>query len=355
MLQYYTAIVLFSVFSMLVMDLCVRSADALTKQEQRLFFMEFSGIAIAALCEWLGVMLQGAGHGTRVLHIAVKTLEFSLAPVVGMLVAWVLEHKKQPLAVGLLALHAVLEVFSGFFGFIFYVDENSVYYHGRFYWIYIAAYGFAALYTVLVVLRNARHYQARGGPFIVGVVLFLFGGIVVQTINSELRIDYLVISISAIMLFCYTQEVTHQTDALTGLINRRGYDSYTSHLTETCRILFFDVDKFKEINDTYGHAMGDKCLQLTGQALRDTYGRHGRCFRIGGDEFCVILPGTSEMPTGLNASLAKRMKSLRAQEPTLPKLSYGSAAYDPKVDTFQDAVDRADQEMYRFKQSARRR
>ena len=355
MLQYYTAVVLFSVFAMFTMILCVSSARALSKWEQRMFFLEFSGIAIAALCEWLGVMLQGAGPGTRILHIAVKVLELSIAPVVGLLVAWVLEQKKQPFVVGLLAVHAVLEVLSGFCGFIFCVDENSVYSHGQFYWIYIAAYGFAVLYSVLVVLRNARHYQARGGPFVVSVVLFLFAGIVVQTVNSELRIDYLVLSISAIMLFCYTQEVVHQTDPLTGLINRRGYDGYTARLTEPCTILFFDVDKFKEVNDTYGHAMGDKCLQLTGHALREIYGRHGRCFRIGGDEFCVILQAAPAAVVKLNAAFSKRMKELRLREPILPKLSYGSAAYDPEVDTFQDTVGRADQEMYLFKQSAHRR
>ena len=349
-LEYYTAIIMLSVFAMLTMLLCLRSTCSLSKKERRFFCLEFCTIALAALCEWAGVMLQGAGPATRDLHIAVKVIELSAAPFSGLMVSWTLEHRRNRILSGILIANACLEFISGFTGFIFYVDSQSTYFHGDFYWIYTGAYAISILYTLWTVLKTARKNQSQSAGFVICTIVFLFGGIAIQAINRELRVDYLVLAITAIMLFCYTQAVTHQTDALTGLLNRRGFENFITRVDEPCLILFFDVNHFKQINDTYGHAQGDECLKLTGQALKEVYGKYGKCFRIGGDEFCVILTSTAKNVVQLNAALSLRMKELRKDAPLLPTLSLGYTAYDPMKGSLQEALELADQKMYRFKQ-----
>lgn len=73
-------------------------------------------------------------------------------------------------------------------------------------------------------------------------------------------------------------------DGLTELGNRWNFEDHLKRYRGTGVILFFDVDHFKMINDTYGHAVGDKCLCTVAQGLREVYGDSGRCFRMGADE-----------------------------------------------------------------------
>jgi diguanylate cyclase (GGDEF)-like protein len=90
-------------------------------------------------------------------------------------------------------------------------------------------------------------------------------------------------------------------DALTGLPNRvQAVDKLRTALdgppgaTQTVQpvaVLFIDLDHFKQINDTYGHAQGDRLLRGVAQRLRDGMGVHGTTCRLSGDEFMVILPG----------------------------------------------------------------
>ncbi|MCS6812943.1 MAG: diguanylate cyclase [Cyanobacteria bacterium] len=91
------------------------------------------------------------------------------------------------------------------------------------------------------------------------------------------------------------------TDALTQLSNRRCFDEYLhrewrrlARINSPLTLLICDVDYFKAYNDTYGHTMGDQCLQLVAQAIRSVVNRSADLVaRYGGEEFAVILPEVS--------------------------------------------------------------
>ncbi len=91
------------------------------------------------------------------------------------------------------------------------------------------------------------------------------------------------------------RELAH-TDELTGLPNRR---ALLTALDETfdsgapVALLLLDLDRFKEVNDTLGHHVGDRLLRLVSERLLDTVPERGTVARLGGDEFAVLLPGTS--------------------------------------------------------------
>jgi diguanylate cyclase (GGDEF)-like protein len=91
------------------------------------------------------------------------------------------------------------------------------------------------------------------------------------------------------------------TDELTGLPNRRAFLGRLAEAIEVARdqddsvgLLMIDLDRFKELNDTLGHAAGDEMLASLGPRLEGALGRQGRLARLGGDEFGVILPRASE-------------------------------------------------------------
>ncbi len=101
------------------------------------------------------------------------------------------------------------------------------------------------------------------------------------------------------------------TDALTGIRNRlalrQDYDSYAGR---EVTVMMLDLDKFKMINDTYGHKEGDRILKETADILADTFGME-HCYRYGGDEFIVILPDEDE------AVFRKKVNEMMSRRPEI--------------------------------------
>src|ERR1700687_2370483 len=96
-------------------------------------------------------------------------------------------------------------------------------------------------------------------------------------------------------------QINAATDPLTGLYNRRFFDDYfEKELNRSIRyshrlaLVVFDLHRFKEVNDRYGHPQGDILLQMAATTLRKSMRTSDYAFRIGGDEFALLLPQRSE-------------------------------------------------------------
>jgi diguanylate cyclase (GGDEF)-like protein len=122
-------------------------------------------------------------------------------------------------------------------------------------------------------------------------------------------------------------------DELTGLYNRRMLDQSLDELVQRCAqdkaalcLLMIDVDDFKLLNDTLGHAAGDSLLRAIGQLIRSSVRQQDLAFRCGGDEFVIVLP-QSGRPEG--EMLSKRLIDLidalvkTLPVPRRPRLSIG--------------------------------
>jgi diguanylate cyclase (GGDEF)-like protein/PAS domain S-box-containing protein len=165
-----------------------------------------------------------------------------------------------------------------------------------------------------------------------------------------------------------TEEKLHQlavTDPLTGLFNRRYFfDVAERELERSLRtaralaVIIFDVDHFKDVNDTYGHIVGDQVLQsLTGRCLQ-LLRSYDVMARYGGEEFIIMLPETDAAHAYL---VAERLRTKVAETPIVTKagpaevtISLGVASLESGTDlTFDKLVDRADQALIMVKQRGR--
>ena len=145
------------------------------------------------------------------------------------------------------------------------------------------------------------------------------------------------------------------TDGLTGLRNRRALDQAVHQGTMAAgAVLFVDVDHFKQVNDQYGHGVGDAVLQDLAQRMRQVLRLTDTIFRYGGEEYLVVLPhadayGARE--AGEKLRLAVERAPLAGISCTI---SVGGAVLRPGED-FWSAVQRADAAMYAAKAAGRNR
>jgi len=349
-LTYYTAMIMLAVLSMVVMEICVLSNEMIQLRNKKLFIVLYLLIAIAALCEWSGNYMQGRFYDYRLLHIGVKTTELFIVPFIPICIARIFEkHRSVKLMLGIALVHGVLVLISAFTGFIFYVDETNSYYHGEFYFIYVTVYLMCYALCLYAALGYIAKYQSQGSVFAIAIFVFFLAGMMVTMFVDELKLDFAVLSISAVMLYIVNSETIQQTDGLTHLINRRGYDNYLQHRQDPCVVVFLDVDNFKMVNDVYGHSYGDECLLKISQAILRTFRSRGKCFRVGGDEFAVISKASYEEVKELCEKLDERIHALQKEYEGLPKISCGYAAYNPENGPISDTVKEADEMMYKNK------
>lgn len=154
------------------------------------------------------------------------------------------------------------------------------------------------------------------------------------------------------------------TDELTGIANRRKFLTVASHLIEKTRsddkpasLISLDIDHFKAINDTYGHATGDKVLCFVVDQLRRELRSVDTFARIGGEEFVILLPETDEWGAVM---LAERMRTKIASARFSSAgagisltVSFGVTAIDPRGDDVDAALRRADAALYQAKNEGR--
>jgi diguanylate cyclase (GGDEF)-like protein len=171
----------------------------------------------------------------------------------------------------------------------------------------------------------------------------------------------------------------HARDPLTGVNNRRAlYELYERESRRAQRsarkgsrgeekenraapgetaplaVLFCDVDKFKTVNDTYGHQIGDEVLCAVARAMIKLGRATDHVARYGGDEFVLLLPEGGDVGARL---MAQRLRDYFADEPPGPvpfSISIGASVVDPvKPPTLDELMASADKEMYKDKQKGR--
>ncbi len=156
------------------------------------------------------------------------------------------------------------------------------------------------------------------------------------------------------------------TDYLTNLYNRRyfmqrGEEEFKreNRINQPLTLLMLDIDKFKHVNDAYGHAVGDQVLQQLATIFKSNLREIDILARLGGEEFAMLLPNT-----GLEEALLLAERVRQAVESTRINLlngdvqlsvtiSIGVTAYSEKMSTISDLLRKADKALYRAKHSGR--
>lgn len=149
------------------------------------------------------------------------------------------------------------------------------------------------------------------------------------------------------------------TDKLTGIFNRLKWDEQISQALdhastgEPFSVLLIDVDHFKQVNDQHGHDIGDEVLKVLAQTLSEHLLKQCQIFRLGGEEFAVLMLKTDAL---LAQQRAETLRQLVEEYPWPPlpaiTVSMGGSSYQPR-DNAQSLLKRADQALYGAKKAGR--
>lgn len=158
------------------------------------------------------------------------------------------------------------------------------------------------------------------------------------------------------------------TDALTGIANRRHILNLGNRELSRARrygnplsVLMLDIDKFKSINDRWGHPSGDRVIQELANATMLLVRGQDMCGRLGGEEFALILPETDASGAAVIAERLRRTveasEACRADDGTVVRftISIGVASLTPADASFEAMLQRADKALYRAKEGGRNR
>lgn len=157
-----------------------------------------------------------------------------------------------------------------------------------------------------------------------------------------------------------------KTDALTGLSNRRAFDqkldehieAFKQNDSELC-LLLLDIDHFKQVNDTFGHQMGDNVLRYTANLMKLHIAEHHCAARYGGEEMAIIMPNTPfkkamEIAEKIRCSLAQHPLKRKNSKESIGKVTISIGVSGFKMnDSTESLIERADKALYRAKNNGR--
>ena len=328
------------------------------------------GITLGALvAETASFLLDGVpGRWNYYLQYFLNAYLFLASCSVGML--WVLYvndriyHSRQQLRrwllpvavpVALIAVLLVCDLFGA--GFIFSISERNVYQRGTLvaltYRIVFSDYCISLGMAIAAVRRN-NHVRFFPVPyFVVPCVL----GTVVQSLRYGLSVGWFCVSLAFLFVQLHLYNENAFVDELSGLYNRKYYDCVIRKLASSRKRgvisgIMLDVNQFKDINDRFGHSVGDDAIRNLGRILSEITTERDMAFRQAGDEFVIVSIGSGKREVEQLMELLKRkVEAFNASsgKPYRLSLAMGYTVWDEEKFDPDAFLHRMDMQMYMSK------
>ena len=345
--EYYLLAITFCIILTCLIMVFMTIGNIIFDKNQKLRFIAiFALIALIAILDLTTTLIETSNSNDYLMiDYILNFLGFALSPLIPLLLSRALFAGRQNNIIYVLYLSYVVTLLVLIItNHIFTLDVTTNAYAREigYYILYVPMLTICFIYLLTNTILIAKKMLSKNP-----VLLFVFFsaficGTLVQVINQNVHINYLIITIVTTIFYDYVSSLWAQTDGLTGLLSQYSFINASKNLKDGDAIFMIDADDFKSVNDTYGHGQGDKTLIEHGKFIQNIFGRFGRCFRLGGDEFAVILSKQ------FNPDILMMRFKIRIKEKVnakFPNLSIGYAIYR-KGENFELFGQIADKNMY---------
>ncbi|MBN2299817.1 MAG: GGDEF domain-containing protein [Acholeplasmataceae bacterium] len=195
----------------------------------------------------------------------------------------------------ILLLHTTFIIMSISSDFIYRIDSVNNYFRGQYFWVSpVISFSFVAVSTAFILVFRKKIKKNEFLP----LLLFALPPVIASVFQISMpgvTIIWPSMTISIMIVYIHIQSRLTTTDYLTGLFNRREYENQLSLLEKNKGKNFkmggivCDIDDFKDINDNFGHHVGDEALIVLGNILKDIVRKDDFVARLGGDEFSIVI------------------------------------------------------------------
>ncbi len=349
MFIYYTTLTVLAIFAQLVILTILKSDNLLPKENKRYFILAFITFVFATFLEWFSEVIKLCINDENFYYTLVQAIMHIIIPLTPYFLgsAFKKYDNLKP------------------FKFLFYVNiflellsfapsiENS--FHdilkpGNIYLIYFSFLIYVLFKMFANIYQVSKSYQSGTiNILIINIFLITNFAIIIQSISNGINTIYITTTANAIIIYYFFGTLINKRDGLTLLLNRRCFENRIRTLKHDSIFLFIDLNNFKEINDTHGHLMGDQILKEIASICLETFSHYGNSYRIGGDEYCVIIKRHLNDVESLIASLHKNIAVRKKNNPLLPTVSVGYGHFTYKCNNVNDALSEADAMMYKVK------
>lgn len=318
-------------------------------------------VTTVIIAEMITIVLDGSTGLLRILHFASNIVGFCASFIAPLLLAVVyceILSKKLKILLLPIIISIVLFLTTPFTDWMFTIDSDGFYRRGPLYFTYIATciYSFSVL--IYANFSQARFYQRNEKAYLAFLFAIIIAGSCIQFCFPKIYATWQAVTLSLVMYYIFQRELQFKYDSLTGALNRDAFEKRLIHLEgrKNTLIVFFDLNDFKVINDIYGHQTGDNCIRATASSITKSFRKIGNCYRVGGDEFCVLGEICDE--SLIRSCVDEMIFSMRAERsnlPILPEIAYGYSFYF--IDDGKDimyALNEADRMMYSCKKASKK-
>lgn len=258
-----------------------------------------------------------------------------------------------------LAISAGLIISSPVTGIIFTVSEDNLYARTDIFFTIPTIIIF--VYVICGTLNIYINRNKSGKYMIFPAIYFVIPmslAMLVQMFNYGISLIFIGIAIAITGVYLSTQSESAYIDQLCGVYNRRYYNDYMLSFYNERKAgdmltgILIDMDKFKEINDAFGHDIGDKALMVFSSVLRKQMGNAGFVVRYGGDEFVLITKESEEFAKKVVAEITKEVEDINTskQNEFVLAFSYGISTLGTEGEP-EEFLKTMDSRMYEMKKS----
>ncbi len=206
----YLVIIAACLLTMIAMSVHVRQNATLSRTDKRWFILSFIGIALASTAECLGDVLDLV-PSPAALHAAVKFVEFSVTPLIPVLLAYACGKPKSAQVMGVIMLvHVLAEIILLPVGGVISINDQGIYQRGNMYYVYVASFTLSFLYLLAVFISLSRRFQRRDLLTLIIIVIVVLVTVLPPLINREIRTLPLGMTLTSMLLYIYYEGLTQQ-------------------------------------------------------------------------------------------------------------------------------------------------